>query len=190
MALVTAHEAGLAEQIELVPTGEFLPIKPHKGVIGDNPLGRIPALALDDGSVLYDSRVICEYFAVEAGSESLMPSAGQARWRVLTLQALAQGLADSAVQMRYETGLRPADKQWPDLIAAQNARFTRAFDALETAWLDDLRSVNVGSIATAVTLAYMDFRFADLDWRNGRPGLTVWYGSFSQRPSMVATAFD
>ena len=93
-----------------------LPVSPHAKVISDSPLGKIPTLVLEDGTALYDSRVICEYLAGLAPDKGLLPASGEARWRCLTLQALGQGLADAAVNLRYETALRPEDKRWSDWI--------------------------------------------------------------------------
>jgi glutathione S-transferase len=187
MVLVTAHETGLIDRIELVPTGTFLPIEAHEAVVQDNPLGKIPALILDDGMALYDSRVICEYLVVESGTTSLLPPDGSARWQVLTLQALAQGLADTGVNLRYETALRPAEFQWNKWTEANSARISRVFDALAGPSFKLLNAVTVGSISTAVALSYMDFRFPDIGWRAGREALADWHAEFSKRPSMLAT---
>jgi len=187
MATVTAHEAGLADRIEEVSTGVFVPVEPHGGVIADSPLGKIPTLVLDDGTALYDSRVICEYLASLAPEKALLPADGPARWRCLTLQALAQGLADAAVNLRYETGLRPQEFQWQEWISAQRARIARSLDALETDRMAELADMTLGTIAAGVCLGYMDFRFPDDDWRGSRPKLKDWYAGFAGRPSMSAT---
>ncbi len=186
--MVTAHECGLADQIEKVDVGTFVPMDVHEAVASDNPLGRIPALVLDDGATLYDSRVICEWLADKSGNKELLPSAGDARWRILTLQALGQGLADGAVQTRYEVGLRPEHLRWPELVTRQMQRFEDVFDALAGPWRKDLDQVTLGSIAAAVVLSYIDFRYPDVDWRTGRADLAAWHAKFSERPSMVATA--
>ncbi|MGI9415725.1 MAG: glutathione S-transferase family protein [Hyphomicrobiales bacterium] len=187
MVLVTAHEAGLADRIEHVSTGVFLPNQPHDGVIGDNPLGKIPALVLDDGSTLFDSRVICEYLAARAPEAGLLPADGADRWRCLTVQAVAQGLADAGVSLRYETAVRPAEFHWDGWIDAQTARMERVFDALHDRYFDDLCGIDLGSLSVAVALSYMDFRFPDTDWRHGRVKLADWYAGMAERPSMKET---
>jgi len=187
--LVTAHEAGFADKIDRVPTGTFLPIEPHDGVIADNPLGKIPAMVLDDGTALYDSRVICEYLATE-GSGDLLPATGAARWTALRLQALGQGLSDAGVALRYETAMRPAERQWDQWIDAQRARIARSVDALNGDDFGDLGDVTLGTIAVAVALSYLDFRFEDIKWRDGRERLAEWYAAFAQRPSMTATELN
>ena len=187
MVTVTAHEAGLADRIEEVPTGVFLPIAPHGGVISDSPLGKIPTLVTDDGEALYDSRVICEYLADMAPEKGLLPASGAARWRCLTLQALAQGFADTAVNLRYETALRPEELRWSEWIDSQRARLNRSLDALANERMAELSDVTLGSISAAVCLGYMDFRYPDEDWRGPRPALAEWYAGFAERASMKAT---
>ena len=187
MVTVTALEAGLSDRIEQIFTGVFLPIEPHAAVIGDSPLGKIPTLVLDDGTALYDSRVICEYLADQAPEKGLLPAGGTARWNCLTLQALAQGFADAAVNLRYETALRPGALQWQEWIDAQKARLGRSLDALENDRIGELSDVTLGSIAVAVCLGYMDFRYPDEDWRTSRPNLAQWYQTFADRPSMQQT---
>ena len=187
MVMVTAHEAGLVDRIEQVSTGVFVPVTPHDGVVSDSPLGKIPTLVLDNGTALYDSRVICEYLAGLAPEKGLIPEDDAARWRCLTLQALGQGLADAGVNLRYETALRPEAMQWPDWIDAQRARIKRSLDALANDRLAELADVTVGTIAAAVCLGYLDFRYPDEDWRGPRPALAEWYAEFAARPSMKET---
>ena len=187
MVVVTAHEAGLIDDMELVSTGVFLPHQPHEGVIGDNPLGKIPALVLDDGSTLFDSRVICEYLAAQAPGAGLLPADGPERWRCLTVEAVGQGLCDAGVSLRYEMGVRPAEFHWDGWIDAQTARMDRVFDALHDVYFEDLGGIDLGSLTVAVALSYMDFRFPDTDWRRGRVKLADWYAGMAERPSMKAT---
>ena len=145
-------------------------------------------LPADHGHGVYDSRVIIEYLAHTAGNTNLIPHEPAKRFRVLTLQALGQGLADAAVAYRYETAMRPKGLQWEDWMARTEARLHASFDELESNWLDLLQDVNAGSVAVAVTLAYIDFRLPDLNWRNGHPKLGHWHQHFSGRDSMKKTA--
>ncbi len=184
---VTARELGMEGQIEEVHTGVFLPVEAHASVCRDNPLGKIPALVTDHGTVLYDSRVICEYLVHNAGDKALLPDEPVSRFANLTMQALAQGIADSAVNLRYETGLRPPEKQWPDWIDRQTARINAALDALENDRAGEFGDVHLGTISVACILGYLDFRWPDWGWRNGRPKLAAFYETFSARPSMQAT---
>jgi glutathione S-transferase len=184
--LALAHEAGLAGRIDLVPT---VTADPCSGLANDNPLGKIPALATDDGQVLFDSPVICEYLDSLHGGGKFLPPAGSARWTALRRQALADGLLDAALLRRYESA-RPADEQSPGWHDKQKAVITRALDALEAEadrLGDPADPVDIGRIAVGCALGYLDFRFAADAWREGRPKLARWYEGFAKRPSMAAT---
>lgn len=187
MVMVTAHELGIADQIELIDTGVFLPDRVNDAVAADNPLGKIPALVTDHGTALYDSRVICEYLCHHAGDKELLPDEPVSRFRILTLQSLALGLMDAGVSRRYETAVRPEDKRWPDWVARQHTRMEAGMDDLETNWASELGSVNAGTLSVAIVLAYFDFRYDDLGWRDNRPKLAAFYEDFAKRPSMTAT---
>jgi len=119
---VVAHELGLTDRIELVAAAAH-PINRDRNVVAQNPLGKIPTLIADDGLVLYDSRVICEYLNALANGR-LVPQTGPARWSMLAEQALADGIMDAAVLVRYETVLRPEPLRWNDWITGQMEKVT------------------------------------------------------------------
>ncbi|MFO1036094.1 MAG: glutathione S-transferase [Geminicoccaceae bacterium] len=185
--LVVVHELGLTEKVEVLSRATS-PVDSNADVIGLNPTGRIPALLLDDGTALYDSRVICEYLDSLGGASRLFPKDGPERWTALRQQALGDGMLDSAVNTRYETFLRPEPLRWQDWVAGQKLKVTRALDRLEA---EDVGGfglrVDIGTIAIACTLGYIDFRFADDHWRRGRRRLAAWYETFAARPAMAAT---
>lgn len=183
MVRVVAHETGQAGDIE-EDVAAILPIERHAATSAANPLGRIPTLVTDEGQGIFDSRVICAYLANRAGNAQIHPTTN---FRVMTLFALAQGLCDSAVNLRYETGLRPEALQWDQWIDRQRERIGAALDDLNSNWQDELAALHVGSIGVAVALGYLDFRYPDMGWRDGRDSLAAFYESFSQRPSMQAT---
>ncbi len=185
--MVVALELGLADRIELIPA-KVSPIVRTAPVIADNPLGKVPTLVTDDGMILFDSRVIVEYLDALASGGRLIPAAGPARWQTLTDQALADGLLDAALLERYETSLRPADKLWPAWRDGQHDKVIKALDRMEQSAAGFAPRVDVGTIAAACALAYVDFRFADLGWRSGRPRLTGWFAVFATRAAMTATA--
>lgn len=187
MTVVTAHELGLADKVQHVVEA-VRPTEVNAKLASLSPIGKIPVLQTDHGHGIYDSRVIMEYLTHVAGNTSLIPHEGAKRFRVLTLQALAQGLADAAVAYRYEVAMRPKGLQWEDWMARTEIRLHATFDELEASWMDLLHEVNVGAIATAVALAYIDFRLPELNWRNGHPKLGHWHQQFSGRDSMLKTA--
>lgn len=187
MVMVTAHELSIADQIDLIDTGVFLPDRVNDAVAADNPLGKIPSLVTDHGTALYDSRVICEYLCHYAGDKNLLPDEPVSRFRILTMQSLAVGLMDAGVSRRYETSVRPEEKRWPDWVARQHARMDAGMDDLEHNWTGEFDVVHAGTIATAAVLAYFDFRYGDLGWRDNRPKLAGFYEDFAKRPSMAST---
>lgn len=183
---VLAIEKGLAARIEDIAT-VLTPIAPDAALCDANPLGKIPALRLDDGRVLYDSRVICEYIDSLHDGTPALPASGDARFDVLTRQALADGLLDAAILTRYETFLRPEALRWPEWIEGQAAKIQRSLDAMQTQVADAGERFDLGDITFACALSYMDFRYADQDWRARREALAAWYEGVASRPSMQAT---
>ena len=178
-ARVVAAELGVDLTLETVPVHDF---PSDYGRI--NPVHRIPALGLDDGTVLPDSRLICEYLDAENGHR-LLPAAGAERWRILRLQVWGDGILDAAVPRRGELARVPEQQNQPRLDEYQRSIET-TLDALE-GHVDELAGINLGTIAVAVALGYLDFRFAHEDWRARRPKLAAWYAGFAERPSMQAT---
>ena len=182
--LVVAHETGLIDRIAVTAAGAS-PTGPSAEVAAHNPLGKIPALVLEDGTALYDSRVICEYLDGLSAGPRLFPEGG-ARWDALTRQALADGLLDAALLTRYERVLRPEDKRWEAWDSGQTGKIRSALDRFETL-VAGLPALDIGIIAMACALGYLDLRFPDLAWREGRPALASWFAAFERRPSMDAT---
>lgn len=183
---VLAAETGLLERIELLDTA-VLPTTLNERVNALNPLGKIPVLLTDDGQALYDSRVICEYLDTLHQGTKLLPD-GAARWQVLRLAALADGLMDAALLARYERAVRPAELQWTAWLEGQLGKIQRALAELERQ-VDHLQGpLDLAQIGVACALGYLDFRFADLDWRAEHPGLAAFQQVFAQRGSMQASA--
>lgn len=182
-AVVTARETGLFDRIEIVPTNVWVA---DTDIGDDNPLGKIPALLLDGGEVLYDSRVVCEYLDSLHDGQPLFPPHGGARWTALRRQALGDGMMDACVN-RFLELKRDADKRNPDWIARQERAIFRALDALDDE-ADSLgEAVTIGHIALGCALGYLDLRYAESEWRSGRPALADWYDGFSGRRSMMET---
>lgn len=185
--MVFAHECGLAGRIECVRTLVAM-TKPNMELLHINPLGKIPTLVLDDGSVLYDSTVICEYLDSLHDGHKLFPASRAMRWTALRRHALGNNLIDNLMLWRNET-LRPQSQQSPDTLAAFELKVLNAVTALdgEAAALT-AAPVDIGHVAIGSALGYADFRFAQLGWRAGHSHITRWFEQFVLRPSMRDTA--
>jgi glutathione S-transferase len=177
---VLAIETGQIEKIELVKTNTADPNSDHGK---DNPLNKVPALVLDDGSSLYDSRVICEYLDSLAGGKFFPPS-GPARWTALRRQALADGMADASVLRLYESR-RPEGQRSAEWDKKQKLKVTQGLAALEADHLGP--QLDIGTLMVAIVLDYLDFRFKHEEWRSAHPKLAAWHKAFSERASLKKT---
>jgi len=188
--MVCAHELGIADRIEILESVAN-PVERDTRIQAFNPLAKVPAAKTDDGLTLYDSRVICEYLDKASAEEShhspcLFPPAGPKRWIALRRQALADGLIDAALLVRYENLLRPEPLRWSLWTSKQSEKITNALDAMNLD-LPGSEILDIGAIAYACALGWIDFRFPDLGWRNGRQALADWHAAFDTRASMAAT---
>lgn len=183
--MVLLLETGQAGDVEVV-VASGTPLDPGTQPLEVNPLGKIPALVLDDGTALYDSRVICRWLDDRAGA-GLYPAAPRL-WRTLTLEATADGMMEAAVLIVYEARLKPEALRFAPWVEGQWAKIARALDTLETGWQDHLAGpLDAGQIALGCALSYLDFRLGARGWRNGHPRLAAWHEGFAARASMKAT---
>ncbi len=182
--LVVAGEVGLLDRIELLHSRTTLTYR-DPDIVSENPMGQVPTFFDDDGTVLADSRVICEYLD-SLGGGGLFPS-GHRRWAVLMDQSSADGLLDAALLARIETVVRPEEKRWPDGRAGQMGKIQSVLDHFESRAGTLAERVDIGTISLACALSYLDYRFGTLDWRSGRSRLADWYNGFAERPAMAAT---
>lgn len=182
--MIVAHETGLADRIEIVPSTAH-PVNRNAAIRAENPLGQVPTLLTDDGLALYDSRVICEYLDDQAGGTLF--GRGAARWPAIALQALADGLLGAALLTRYEGLIRPEAQRSSEWTGGQMGKVADALDRFEVALASGGRELDIGRITVGCALGWLDFRFPDLGWREGRPVTESWFARFDERPSMVAT---
>lgn len=152
-----------------------------------NPLGKVPCLVLDDGTSLYDSPVICEYLDTLAPTPVLIPAASAARWTVLRIQALADGVMDAAVSMRMET-FRKETERSNDMVAHWRAGASRALAQLGREPHLMSGGFDLAHIATAAALGYIYFRLADLAKEAIPTNLATWWEKAQSRPSIRDTA--
>ena len=183
--MVIAHHLGLVDRIEKLPSAAH-PVNRDRTIIASNPLGKVPTLVTDDGLVLYDSRVVCEYFDF-IGKGSFFPRDGEARWRVLTDQSLADGILDAALLARYEGSVRPDTLRWTEWTAGQMDKVWTGLAHFEKTVDAKAQRLDIGTVALGCALGYLDFRFADIGWRSRFPNLAAWYAVFSASPAMQAT---
>jgi len=182
---VAATELGLADRLVLETT-HVSPVERNRAYADAvNPLRKIPALVTDDGEVIVDSSVICDYLDALAGGGRIIPAAGPARWQVLTAHMVADGMCDAAVLLRYETVARPEASRWPTWIDDQWDRVQAGLGWFEAR--PPAGPLDLGSIALGCTLGYLDFRYADRPWRDRHPRLADWFKGVSARPSFAET---
>lgn len=181
---VCALELGLDDQIEKLPSAAH-PVNQDPSIVALNPTGRVPTLLTNAGETLFDSRVICEYLDALDGHQRLFPAPGPARWRALREQALADGLLESALAIRYETLVRPEAKHWQPWIEGHQAKLHASLTTIEVAAHTIGERFDIGAIALACTLGYLDFRFGALDWRGDCPAASEWFAEVEKRYSMA-----
>jgi glutathione S-transferase len=182
--MIVAHERGLVDRLNCVRTVAAM-TTPHPGLMRDNPLSKIPTLVLDDGTALYDSPVICEYLDALDGKPQLFPIEREPRMVALRRQALGDGFLDLLVFARNE---RLREEPSEVHLRSAAVRSAAVLDNLEREAQALMASgFDIGHIAIGCALSYLDFRFADQEWRNGHPGLARWHAGFAARPAVEAT---
>jgi glutathione S-transferase len=181
---IAASVLGLEKDIKAEPAETT---NPSDTVRQQNPLGKIPTLVLEDGSTLFDSRVILEYLDHRAGGGRIIPKDPTARFAALRLQALADGILDASILQVYEGRFRPAERHEPKWVEHQAGKVARGLAALEAAPPGLGSPPDVGQITVACTLGYRDFRFGE-GWRKDHPRLVAWLDGFAAKvPAYAAT---
>ena len=184
---VMVRDIGLADQIDeivLASPEEMVSEMPKY-----NPLGKIPALILDDGTVLYDSKVICEYLDSLHDGEKFFPSEQNKKWKTLLLQILADGIGDAVIIAAGNKFNRPEKFVYEPAISFQLKKVERGLLAIN-GQVGEFNSLGlIGPLSVACSIGYIDFRFPDLGWRDHNLELSKWYFTFCELPSMKATEF-
>lgn len=199
--LVTAHEAGLWDELQFVPT--FPTRNLDRELQGDkyslaplNPLAKVPTLALDDGTVIYASQAIAEYFdTVGNASPRLFPPNGPARWDAITRLALGDCIFESTSMMVRE-GWNPVSEQRLELFEWIWLKIIRGLDALERRTARGFDAFDIGQASALHAISYLDFReefyeakdplHPEFEWADGRPNLKAWWDDTIQRPSVTS----
>jgi glutathione S-transferase len=183
--MIVAHEVGIADRIETVRT-VVAASEPNVELMKENPQSRLPTLRLVDGTVIYDSPVICEYFDTLHSGEKLFPTAWPERLVALRRQSLGDGMLDTMLMWRGEVTRAPG-LQSIKHIQAWRLKTLVSVDALEQE-ADKLSAsrFSIGHVAVGVALGYIDFRFPDIKWREKHPKIAAWHAAFEARPSVSA----
>ena len=178
------HHAGLNDRIELINV-KTTALSVAEEARAANPLGKIPVMILEDGKAIFDSRVITRYLDEIAGS-NLYPK--EKIYDTLSLEALADGIMESAVSITYESKLRPENEKSPSWMEAQWSKVLHAVKALDNGEFKAMdREINMGQIALACALGYLDFRHDAREWRNGHSKLASWNDKMMKLPALIKT---
>ena len=184
---VMARDIGLVDQIDEIILAS--PEEMYAEMPKYNPLGKIPALILDDGTVLYESKVICEYLDSLHDGEKFFPSELNIRWKTLLLQGLADGIGEAIITAWMNKFNRPEKFVYEPAISFQLEKVERGLLDINGQVGDFNKLGRIGPLSVACTIGYLDFRFPDLGWRDQNQELAKWYLTFCELPSMKATEF-
>lgn len=179
---IVAIEKGILDQITLIlcPPSENRP-----ELLAANPLGKIPALALENGDTVFDSPVICEYLDNLSSKNRLIPEHGKERLTVRKTEALADGLMDALVA-RYLEFMRPEEQRSPIWIGRWENAISRTLESLENGAFPLPSGIDLGAISLAAALDYINIRY-DLKWKESHAKTARWLDKFKERESMKLT---
>tara|TARA_A100001037_G_scaffold84233_3_gene76337 strand:- start:9755 stop:10414 length:660 start_codon:yes stop_codon:yes gene_type:complete len=180
---VMIAETGLEDKVERVLTH---PWTENSDISAVNPLGKVPALELEDGTSLYDSLVICDYLDTLHDGPKMIPNSGMERWLVLRCHALGMGVTDAAALHLFERR-RQEGQQSPGWIERQWRAVTRGLDQAEQEVDEFTDQLDLGQICIACAIGLVDFRNPDCGWRDTRPNLSTWWDKMMARPSFADT---
>ena len=178
------HHADLNDRIELINV-KTTALSVAEEARAANPLGKIPVMILEDEKAIFDSRVITRYLDEIAGSNLYSQ---ENIYDILTLEALADGIMESAVSITYESKLRPENEQSPSWMEAQWSKVLHAIKALDNGEFKEMNGeMNMGQIAVACALGYLDFRHDARQWRSGHSNLASWNDKMMKLPALIKT---
>ena len=181
--VVMVAETGLEDRVERVLTH---PWTENTDIRGINPLGKVPALELEDGTNLYDSLVICDYLDSLHDGPKMIPTSGMERWIVLRRHALGIGITDAAALHLFEER-RIDGQQSPGWKERQWGAAMRGLDQAEREADDFAEQLDLGQLGIACAIGLIEFRYPDCGWRGPRPKLSAWWDRMMARPSFADT---
>jgi len=171
---ITAHLTELFDQIEVVNIDGN---DPQSAALNPNPLNKIPALELDSGQLIVDSKVICEYLIKQSGRLELLPE--HLRVDLLSRAALADGITEAALLMVYERRFREESQINTDWLTRQNQKVLGGLQWFTDNLTEIVATPTIDQVGLAVTLGYLDFRFSG-EWRTRFTDLALWLTQFQQ----------
>jgi glutathione S-transferase len=172
---------GLGDRITIVPADT---LDDNDTLRQQNPLGKLPCLLLSDGTAIYGSGVIVEFLQELAGVYTLVPLRGLARYKALTKVTLADGIAEAALLMVYESRFRDPGAYSERWLKHQREKISRALAAFGRELPDPAKS-DLTAIALACALGYLDWR-KPVEWRNDHPRVAAWLAEFSKHEPVYA----
>jgi glutathione S-transferase len=172
---ILGHELKIA--LELVET---TPMADPAALLAANPLGKVPALLLDDGSAIIDSPVIAAFLLASVPGQKLLAGSGHAHWQALTTEALADGVLDAAIILRFNMAQGITAGPW---VERQHRAIERALAVLNTR----VGGSGFGDLCIAVACDYLTFRFPEMDWRTHNPALVELTDRLLATPAFMAT---
>ena len=158
-----------------------------EALVSVNPFSKVPTLVLSNGVVFYDSKMIADYIEQTMQGPRMVPASGAGRWFVLQAQAHADSLLDVGVRAFLERK-RPEDKQMKEKIMRDEVAVARGIGGAAKLVKAMEAQINLGHIAIACAIGWIDFRLPHIKWRERHPALSAWYQDMQLRPSMQATA--
>ncbi|HSV81399.1 MAG TPA: glutathione S-transferase family protein [Ramlibacter sp.] len=182
--MICAHELGIVQELNLARSVAAM-LKPNPAIMAVNPLSKIPTLVREDGSVLFDSVVICEYLDERAGG-TLFPTQGEERWKALRWHAFGDGLLDALILWRNEREREVPLQGLLDAFELKTHASLKLLDAEAQAL--EAAPFSIGQVTVGCALGYLDYRFDALGWRQQAPQLAAWFARLCERPSFQATA--
>jgi glutathione S-transferase len=171
---------------------ELVDVQPAENPVNShNPLGKVPTLVLDDGTPLFDSRVIVEFLDARSPINRLIPDETRERVAVRRWEALADGVLDAGLLVRYEA-LRPKSERSQSWVDKQVARMHRgmaliAKDLEGRTWCHGDR-YSLADIAVGCCIGWLDFRKpGDVSWEQEYPGVERHYRKLMERAAFADT---
>ncbi|WP_310496160.1 glutathione S-transferase N-terminal domain-containing protein [Sandarakinorhabdus sp.] len=172
---ILAHELKIG-----LPLEETSPLDDAAALLAANPLGKVPALVLDDGQVIVDSPVIAAFLLANVPEQKLIAATGAAHWQALTTEALADGILDAAIVLRFNAVQGVTTGLWLE-------RQYRAIDRALAVLAMRIGHSGFGDICIVVACEYLDLRFAHIDWRGAQPALAELQARLGDTPAFAAT---